>query len=567
MASDLEGRVQSSESIANPDQHNTPDKGFSGVSGKIKFLLLYFALCFAVLCQALDNTIIATAIPTITDDFNSLSDVGWYGSGYLFSTCAFQLSYGKLYNLFPIKWVFLTALGIFEVGSLVCGAAPSSIGLIMGRVVAGIGTGGIFAGATLIVANSVPLEQRPMYNGGLASMYAIASVAGPLMGGAFTEYVTWRLCFYINLAFGAVTATAVLLFMAKQDPEKNPRWSLSIREKIKELDLIGLVAFWPTIICLLLALQWGNSEYHWRNARIIVLFVLSGLGFGVFVATQIWQKDRAIVPLSVVRERAVWASALYSFFLFGSFLVVAYYLPIYFQAIKGDTATESGIHNLPSILGNTVFSLVAGGMVFGFGYYTWACIVSSILAAVGSGLLSTLTEQSDSAYWIGYQTLYGAGIGFGLQQPLIAIQTALPDHQVSEGTAIMIFVQTFGGTVFIAVAQNVFNNKLIENVIAQHIPVNPAALLSQGALQISKLVEPQFLDELKYAYNKSLTQTFYVPVATAGLSILGSVFIPWLSVRKAKKPLETEATNSEDMNTERVEKTSREKPITVTTLV
>ncbi|KAF2795490.1 MFS general substrate transporter [Melanomma pulvis-pyrius CBS 109.77] len=468
---------------------------------------------------------------------SSLSNVktdaarSWYGSGYLLTTCAFQLSYGKLYNLFPIKWVFLAALGLFEVGSLICGAAPNAVGLIMGRVVAGIGTGGIFSGATLIIANSIPLNERPIYNGILGATYAIASVAGPLMGGAFTEYVTWRLCFYINLPLGLVTAVAVI-FLVPSRHEADSRSRLPIKDKLKELDLGGLAILIPAIVCILLATQWGGADYSWHNARIIALFILGGILLIAFVVHQRWQQDRATVPPSVIKNRTVWACSIFSFHLFGSFLAISYYLPIWFQAIKGDNATESGIHNLPSILGTVIFSVLAGGVVFGIGYYTWACILASILAAVGAGLLSTFTVDTSPAKWIGFQVIYGAGCGLGLQQPLIAAQTALPPHQIAEGTAVIIFMQTLGGAIFIAVSQNVFNNKLIQNVASRSIPVNPAALLSQGATQLSNLVQPQFLDLLQQAYNDSITQTFYVSVAAAGLSILGSACIPWLSVKK-----------------------------------
>ena len=198
------------------------------------------------------------------------------------------------------------------------------------------------------------------------------------------EYVTWRLCFYINLPFGFVTAIAVFLFITTKNPGQNPRWSLSWREKIKNLDLIGLAALVPTIVCVLLALQWGGSKFNWRDARIIVLFVLAGLLFGVFVGLQYWQEDRATVPLSVMKQRTIWACSIFSFFLFGSFLAMTYYLPIWFQAIKENTATQSGIHNLPSILGTVLLSFVAGGLVFGFGYYTWACIIASVAAVVVS---------------------------------------------------------------------------------------------------------------------------------------------------------------------------------------
>ncbi|KAF2219511.1 major facilitator superfamily domain-containing protein [Elsinoe ampelina] len=500
---------------------------------KGQWILLFTSLCMAVFCQALDNTILATAIPRITDQFQSLDDVGWYGSSYLLTTCAFQLSYGKLYNLFPIKWVFLSALAFFQLGSLICGAAPNSLALIMGRVVAGIGSGGIFSGALLIVAQNLPLQQRPIYNGMLGSMYAISSVAGPLMGGAFTDNVTWRLCFYINLPIGLLTAICIFFFLNKE-AGRNDRWDLPLKDKIFELDIYGVVALIPAIVCILLALQFGGSTYGWNSWRVILLLVLFVVLFGIFIFIQFKQGDRATIPPTVIKVRTMWACGVYAFFFFGSFLSITYYLPIWFQAIRGDSATESGINNLPFLLGTVVFSIIAGGAVFGVGYYTWACIVGSVMASVGAGLLSTFTVNTAKGAWIGYQIIYGGGIGFGLQQPLIAVQTALPDRQVSEGTAIITFIQAFGGTIFISVAQNVFNNQLLSNVVSRNIPINPAALLSEGATRLAELAPEGFLEPLREAYNAALTQTFYVTVATAALSTLGAAFIPWLSVKKEK---------------------------------
>jgi hypothetical protein len=164
--------------------------------GGFKLITVVIALCFAVFLVALDNTIVATAIPRITNDFHSLDDVGWYASSYLLTTCAFQLLFGKFYTFFSIKWVFLLAIGIFELGSLICGVAPNSVALILGRAIAGVGSAGIFSGGLIIIAYSVPLEKRPIYTGLIGAMYGIASVAGPLMGGAFTDHLTWRWCFY-----------------------------------------------------------------------------------------------------------------------------------------------------------------------------------------------------------------------------------------------------------------------------------------------------------------------------------------------------------------------------------
>jgi hypothetical protein len=180
------------------DEYNPDDDEVNYPTG-LKFVIITIALCLSVFLVALDNTIIATAIPHITDQFKALGDVGWYGSAYLLTTCALQLFFGKLYTFFKIKTVFLVSIFIFEVGSALCGAAPSSVALIVGRAIAGVGSAGIFSGALVVIAYSVPLEKRPIFTGIIGAMYGIASIAGPLLGGVFTDKLSWRWCF-VSLA-------------------------------------------------------------------------------------------------------------------------------------------------------------------------------------------------------------------------------------------------------------------------------------------------------------------------------------------------------------------------------
>lgn len=270
-----------------------------------------------------DNTIITTAIPKITAQFNSLADVGWYGSAYMLTSCALTLAFGKIYTFYSTKWVYLTALSIFELGSLICGVAPSSLGLIIGRAVAGLGAAGLFSGAILIITQMVPLDKRPIYQGTLGAMFGIASVIGPLMGGAFTDNLTWRWCFYINLPFGGMTALIIAFLFQAPRPVKDRSGT---RDQISQLDLPSLALFFPAIVCLLLALQWGGSRYAWQNGRIIALFVLFGLFTSSFVAMQIYRGDKATVPPRLIKNRNVFCAACFAFFLLGSLYCVTYYV-------------------------------------------------------------------------------------------------------------------------------------------------------------------------------------------------------------------------------------------------
>ncbi|EFR05468.1 SGE1 [Nannizzia gypsea CBS 118893] len=499
-----------------------------------KVIPIMVALYLVVFLIALDRTIIATAIPRITDQFHSIDDIGWYGSSYLLTGCSFMLLFGKFYQLYSPKWVYLIAIVIFEIGSAVCGAAPNSTAFIIGRAIAGLGSAGAFSGTVIIIVHAVPLRKRPMYTGLMGGMFGIASVAGPLLGGLFTDKVTWRWCFYINLPIGAVTLIIVTFLLRINIPRKSTE-NLTLYQQFLKLDPLGTLCFLPSIICLLLALQWGGTTYPWSSGRIIALFVIFGILLIAFIAIQIWRNEEATVPPRIFVQRSVLSAFWFTICLGSSMMTIIYYLPLWFQAIKGVSAVKSGIMNLPTILSLVIGVIMSGGLVTAIGYYAPFMIACCVLSSVGAGLLTTFQTNTGHAKWIGYQVIYGIGLGMGMQQGSVACQTVLSKSDVPIGSSLIFFAQQLGGTIFIAVAQNIFSNELTSGL--HHISGLDAGMLAQvGATTIRDLVkDPNTLRQVLEVYNDAVVKTYYIALATSCVAILGALTIEWKSVKGQEK--------------------------------
>ncbi|KAE8443873.1 hypothetical protein EG329_001282 [Mollisiaceae sp. DMI_Dod_QoI] len=446
-------------------------------------------------------------------------------SGYPLSLLIFAISLaGFIYALdiaIIVTITFFIFVVIFEIGSLICGVAPSSAALVIGRAVAGIGGSGLFNGALTIIAGSLAKEKRAQTVALVYVFSMMGSIVAPIIGGVLTEKASWRWCFYINLPAGAVTLV-ILAFIRIPDnrpkTEKNP----TLFEIINRLDPVGFILFAPTCIMVLLALQWGGSTYAWNSSTIIGLFVGSAVSLPLFLFWESRRGDTAMVPLSILRQRIVYSSCLAIMFQYGSFPIFNYYLPVWFQTILGVSPILSGAYFMATAGPLIAATVVTGVLASKLGSPALFTIIGNGIATIGCGLLTTFTPSSSTGVWIGYQVLAGVGRGMTLQQPINAVQHTLDSSKMAVGTSMVVLSQFFGGALFLALAQTDFSSSL-RSALTQYAPGVDATLISQvGAAGVRGAVTSAQLPGVLMAYNQAIRNTFYLGCASSGLAFVAA---------------------------------------------
>ncbi|KAF2456748.1 MFS multidrug transporter-like protein [Lineolata rhizophorae] len=530
-----EARQAEQEPKPEADQENQEEE----YPKALKLIVILVALALSIFLVALDMTIVATAIPRITDEFQSLDQVGWYGSAFFLTIASFQSTWGKAYKYFPLKWAYLQAIFWFEVGSLICAVAQDSTTLIVGRAIAGAGGAGLASGAYTIIAFSAPPKQTGALTGLLGAVYAVASVIGPLLGGVFTDNLTWRWCFYINLPIGGLSAAIILALF--QTPKAAKPVQATWKEKILQMDPAGTFLLMAAIVCLILSLQWGGVTKSWGDAEVIGTLVGFVLILAVFVGVEIYLDERALLVPRLLKNKTVAFLNVFQFFNSGTFLLLLYYLPIYFQVVSGVSAADSGIRNLPYILGIALLTIVSGGVITVTGHYIPMLVVGAVLATIGSGLIYTLDAGTPSSEWIGYQALSGIGIGLGIQVPIIVGQAVVDAVDVSSATAIIIFFQTLSGAIFVSVGQSLFANQLVESIPENAPGVNPGLVVATGATELRDVFPSDVLPGVIRSYMDGLKDAYALGIAMAGVAVVTSVAMVFfdrrnLSDRKGAMP-------------------------------
>ncbi|KAK9772824.1 putative Major facilitator superfamily (MFS) profile domain-containing protein [Seiridium cardinale] len=546
------GSLAKEEAPAGNDASKTDISGDIDPSNEVqgtKLILIHLSICLCTFLVGLDFNLIATAVPVITSEFNSTRDIGWYGAAFMVALCTTQPLAGKMYTLFPKKLTYLVYIFFFELGSLVCALAPSSRALIAGRVVAGFGASGIFAGGFTILTTIIPLHKRAVWTGVMGSTFSIASIVGPVLGGALTQNVTWRWCFYINLPIGGAAAA---VFFALVHLKAAPTELQPVKEKLKNIDGPGLVLFAGSITMLLLALQWGGVEYPWSSSVVVGLFVGFGVVFILFVVWTIRRGDGALIPpriFTVNRNPALLCTA--AFFVNGPFQTIIYWLPVWFQGVLGSSPTTSGVNFFPTVIADVLAAFIGSALASQLGWWNPFVILGSVTVCLGGGLLTTIYPDISGSHWVGYQILGGVGYSLSSNLSHLAMQTSLPQDLVPLGASTLLSIISTSCAIFAAVGQAVFQKQLQVNlgpVISQDFVDK---IIDSGVTDLNSLVDPGILRTVVEKYSLSVTQVFYIPAVAPVVAFFLLLGCKWISTKSKQTPAAAVELGEKNANVER----------------
>ncbi|KAJ3351185.1 hypothetical protein HDU83_009101 [Entophlyctis luteolus] len=524
---------------------------------KLEFLLVLVGLVLAVFLASLDmvifvstflsalsetQTIVSVALQTIASEFSSLDKIDWIGTAFFATSAAFVPVYGQAADVFGRKPTFITAITVFELGSLLCGVSKSMIMLIVSRAIAGIGASGIFSVSMIIIGDLTSDRDRPTYLSLIGATYGLASIIGPILGGAFVDGIGWRWVFFINLPLGVVTIIAVLFFLKLPSPPHIP-----LVQRLQKIDLLGCVAVVIAVTCLMIVIQGGGSQFAWNSAVCISLIVLTILFFIAFFAIESFVAEFPILPFDLFRNQYAAATYLTMFFVGAAFFILVFYTPLWFQEqiVLGSTATNAGVHSLPLLLAMVFATIFSGAGATSTGYLFPFMSGGAVLAAVGSGLMTTMDEGAQLYKQVVYLLIAGIGVGSGFQMCIVSAQVSVSVELLALSTSTNNFIQSIGLGVGVAVCSAIFNNNLVANIADALEQFNTTlTLLNNASADIvyqdpSVLHNPLLVQEgsdlqlaLVHGYLETLRVLFYLPMGCAVCWFLSSLFI-----KKSKIPM------------------------------
>ena len=370
---------------------------------------VFTGLLLAIFLASLDQTIVATALPTVAGELHGLDHLYWVVAAYLLAATATTPLWGKISDLYSRKRIFQAAIVVFLVGSALCGASATLGQLVGFRALQGVGAGGLMALAMAIVADVVPPRDRGRYQGIIQSVFAIASVAGPLIGGALVDHAGWRWIFYVNLPVGvlALAVTSIALDLPARPAERH-------------IDFLGSALMMAGVVALLLATTYGGNQYSWRSAQLISLLAAGVLLLATFAFWETRARE-PVLPLRLFRDRVFSVVSMTLFIASCSVFAALVFLPLFLQMVTGASATESGLLLLPLVIGIAITATGSGWVISALGRYKIFPVAGFALSAAGLGLMSLLTPSSGRAESSLYMTVFGLGFGMVTQVLIIAL--------------------------------------------------------------------------------------------------------------------------------------------------
>ena len=490
---------------------------------KRNILLVFAGLMVTMLLASLDQMIFSTALPTIVGELNGVDHMLWVTTAYILASTIMLPIYGNLGDLIGRKGLFIGAIALFVLGSIIGGLSQNMAWLIGGRAVQGLGGGGLMILAQAIIADVVPARERGRYMGIMGGVFALSSVAGPLLGGWFTEGIGWRWAFWMNVPLGALAIASAMLFL---------RLPKNSRTKPK-LDVAGMALLAVASTCLVLTTTWGGTTYGWGSATIIALIVGTIVAAAAFVSAE-RKAAEPIMPPHLFRDRnfnlTTIAGLITGIAMFGALA----YLPTYLQMVTGAGATKAGFLMIPMMAALLVSSVISGQFVSKTGRYKWLPIIGTLLVSVSLVLLSTMTPSLPVWTLCSYLAVMGVGLGMSMQILILIVQNSFPISQVGTATASNNYFRQIGASLGSAIVGSLFVARLTQ-LLTDRMPGG-----GNTAAGSSNSFTPAIVKELPAAvrgviigaYNDALTPVFLYMVPLILIAVVLLCFVK-------EKPLAT----------------------------
>jgi EmrB/QacA subfamily drug resistance transporter len=499
---------------------------------EIMFILV--ALMLAMLLAALDQTIVSTALPRIATDLHGLSKLSWVATAYLLTSAVSTPLYGKIGDQFGRKKIFQSAIIIFLIGSALCGLSQSIDQLVAFRALQGIGAGGLMVLAQTIIGDVVSPRQRGKYLGYIGSMFVVASVAGPLLGGFFTDSLSWRWIFYVNLPIGALALVTIAA-----------RLHLPVKHSDKRIDYFGALLLAGTAVPIILATVLGGVTYAWGSATIIGLFggaILAGI---LFVLYERRLGIDAVIPMRMFKSSIFTVSVLLSFLAGLALFAGILFIPEYQQIVRGYSAVKSGLLLLPLIGGLMLMLVTSGRLITKTGRYRIFPLIGTLITALGLWLFSHLTLHTSQLTLSLWMVVLGAGIGTFMQVMTLAVQNAVPRTELGVATATATFFRTMGSSLGGALFGAILINRLLSHLhkllpaaSRGHVTINASAVengIPQTAL--AKL-PPNVSHAVLQSFVLAFHDMFLLAIPFALMAFVVALFLKEIPLRETTKGAE-----------------------------